>query len=152
MQFLCIFCINCVRYSSFFNRVIALAQSVKIQILEAILIKYTLFAQNSIAFSTANNSASMILIHLSEFQFSAFVSALKNCTVAASIVSELFAPSVQKTIEFLTLKSDFNRSACFSTCIFIFIFFLLYSLNFSSKDFRFNRYTIRVNNSFLFMI
>ena len=122
MQFLCFFYIKCVRYSKFSNRVIALTQSVKIQIFKAIFIEYALFAQNSIAFSIANNFASMTSIYLSEFQCFAFVSALKNCTVAASVVFEFFASSIYKIIEFFVSKIDFNKSACFSIYIFIFNF------------------------------
>ena len=81
-----------IRYSSFLNRVIALTNSAKIQIFKAIFIEYALFTQNSMAFSIANNFASMTSIYLSEFQCFAFVSALKNYTVAAPVVSKFIAP------------------------------------------------------------
>ena len=94
LQFRCSFFIKCVRNSRFSNHVIALTQSVKIQISDAILIAYTFFVQNSIALSITNNFASIRSIYLSEFQFFVFVSALKNRIIATSVVFEFFASLV----------------------------------------------------------
>ena len=94
LQFRYIFSIKCVRNSNCSTRVIALTQSIKIQTFNVILIEYAFFAQNSIAFSITNNFASITSISLSEFQFFAFVSTLKNRIIATFVVFEFFTSSV----------------------------------------------------------
>ena len=76
-----VFSSNTFKNSNFSNRVIALTQSIKIEIFKAIFIEYTFFAPKSIVFSIADNFVSMTSIYLSKFQFFDFVSALKNCTI-----------------------------------------------------------------------
>ena len=75
------------------SSLIPLAQSVKIQISDAILTECVLFAHNSMTFSLANNFVSITSIYLSEFQFFIVVSTLKKHTVVAFVIVEFFALS-----------------------------------------------------------